>query len=297
MGSEGPERNYSGFGATIDGLGGLAFHTGYEDEDEPVRSGINYADPVTGMHVGAALMVALINRKRTGQGQFVDVSLRETVSTQLGELFMEYSMHDRFFPRLGNNELGLAPHGAYRTSGEDTWITIAINSDDEWRALVRVMGGPDWSQEERFRDMHTRWQNRQELDAFINDWTKNHDAKELADRLQSAGISATPVMKVPEIFDTPQHKARDWWHMMTPAEGPTYHYYGPGWRLSQTPVEIVTPPPTYGQHNREVYFGLLGLSEEEYAQLVEEKVISESQFPILPPGMTLPPAPQAPASR
>jgi crotonobetainyl-CoA:carnitine CoA-transferase CaiB-like acyl-CoA transferase len=145
--------------------------------------------------------------------------------------------------------------------------------------------------------MHSRWQNREELDTHINNWTQNEEAKELAERLQAVGVAATPVLKIPEIFETAQHKARDWWHLMTPAEGPTYHYYGPGWRLSETPVEILTPPPTYGQHNKEIYIGMLGLSEEEYLQLVEEKVISESQFPTLPPGMTLPATPPAPASR
>ncbi len=290
MGASGPERNYSGFGATIDGLSGLAFHTGYPYEDEPMRSGINYADPVVGMHVGGAVMLALVHRQRTGEGQHVDVALRESTTTQLGELFMDYSLNHRFAPRLGNRELGLAPHGAYRTRGEDRWITIAVNSDEEWRALSRVMGGPDWTQEERFRDMHGRWQNHDELDALISDWTQGQDATELAERLQAAGVAATPVLTVPEIFNTPQHQARDWWHMMPQPDGTSYHYYGRGWTLSETPVELLTPPPPYGQDNRSVYQGLLGLSDAEYAQLVEEKVVSESQFPTLPPGMTLPQA-------
>ena len=199
-------------------------------------------------------------------------------------------MNRRFFPRLGNRELGLAPQGAYRTRGEDRWISVAVNSDEEWRALCQVMGGPDWTQEERFRDMHSRWLHHDELDARINDWTQGQDATELAERLQAAGVAATPVLTIPEIFNTQQHQARDWWHMMSQPDGSMYHYYGPGWKLSETPIEILTPPPSYGQHNREVYQGLLGLSDEEYAQLLEEKVVSESQYPTLPAGMNIPQA-------
>lgn len=283
MGETGPERNYSGFGATIDGLGGLAFHTGYHDEDQPVRSGINYADPIAGMYIGGALMMALIHRRRTGQGQAIDIALREILP--IGEMFMEYSMNKRFFPRIGNREMGLAPHGVYRTAGEDRWIAIAVGSDAEWKALCRAMGDPDWTRDEKFADMHGRWRHHDELDARINSWTCEQDNHALAEGLQAVGVAATPVMTPPEILKTPQHLARGWWHLMHQPDIGDYHYYGPGWRLPETPAEVRTPPAVYGQHNREVYLGVLGLTEQEYEQLLAEQVISESALPELPPGM------------
>ncbi len=289
MGATGPERNYSGFGATIDGLCGLAFHTGYPGEDTPVRSGINYADPVAGMLVGGALMLALIHRHRTGEGQYIDVSLRE-IATNLGEMFMEYSMNKRFYPRLGNREPGFAPHGVYRTRGEDRWIAIAVNTEAEWQALCGVIGDPTWAHDRRFLDMQSRWHNHDALDALLNARTQAYDAMALAERLQAAGIAATPVLTIPEILRTPQHEARGYWQTVTHPDIGAYHYYGPAWRLPATPAEVRTPPPLYGEANREVYQGLLGLSDAEYAALLEEKVVSESPLPEIPEALAPRPA-------
>jgi crotonobetainyl-CoA:carnitine CoA-transferase CaiB-like acyl-CoA transferase len=284
MGQTGPERNYSGFGATIDGLGGLAFHTGYHDvPDQPVRSGINYADPIAGMYVGGALMMALLHRKRTGRGQEIDVSLRETLP--IAEMFMEYSMNGRFFPRLGNRELGRAPHGVYRCAGEDRWIAIAVNTDAEWRALCSAMGDPEWTRDQKFADMHSRWRHHDQLDAEINAWTSAQEDGPLALRLQAVGVAATPVLTPPEAIRSPHHEARGWWHQMKQEHMGEYHYYGPGWRLPATPASIHSPPPYYGQHNREVLQGMLGLSENEYQELLAQQITSESALPALPAGM------------
>ena len=186
MGASGPDRNYSGFGATIDGLGGLAFHTGYHDvPDQPVRSGINYADPVAGMYAGSALMMALLHRHRTGQGQEIDMSLRETLP--IGEMFMEYAINGRFWPRLGNREPGRAPHGVYRCAGDDRWIAIAVNTDSEWRALCTVLGGADWAEDARFEGMLARCQNHDALDATISARTRDQDDIALAEQAAGGG--------------------------------------------------------------------------------------------------------------
>ena len=283
MGQTGPERNYSGFGATIDGLGGLAFHTGYHDAPEqPVRSGINYADPIAGMYAGSALMMALLHRHRTGEGQEIDVGLRETLP--IAEMFMEYSMNERFFPRIGNRELGRAPHGVYRCAGDDRWIAIAVNTDAEWRALCAEVGDPDWTRQPAFAGMQGRWKHHDELDERLNAWTAGHDDIALAERLQAVGVAATPVLTPPEAMKSPQHAARNWWHMMRQEDMGEYHYYGPGWRLPATPASIHSPPPVYGQHNREVYLDMLGLSEDEYQQLIADQIASEAALPALPPG-------------
>jgi crotonobetainyl-CoA:carnitine CoA-transferase CaiB-like acyl-CoA transferase len=283
MGQTGPERQYSGFGATIDGLGGLAFHTGYHDAPEqPMRSGINYADPVAGTYVGSALMMALIHRHKTGEGQSIDVSLRETLP--IAEMFMEYSMNGRFWPRLGNREAGRAPHGVYRCAGADRWIAIAVNTEAEWKALIQAMGEPAWADEPRFSDMHSRWRNHDELDRHLSAWTADKDKVELAKQLQAAGVAATPVLTPPEAMHSEHHAARDWWHMMHQEHMGDYHYYGPGWRLPNTPAHIHSAPAYYGQHNREVYLDMLGLSEADYQQLLADQIVSESALPTLPPG-------------
>ncbi|HEY7269652.1 MAG TPA: CoA transferase [Dehalococcoidia bacterium] len=283
MGQTGPERNYSAFGATIDGLAGLAFHTGYHDRDEPVRSGINYADPIAGMYIGNALMLALIHRQKTGRGQAIDVSLREVIP--LGELFMEYSMNGRFAPRIGNRERALAPQGVYRCAGDDAWISIAVRDDAEWAGLCRAMGDPAWTLEAAFADMHSRWQNHDALDERIKAWTASFDPMDLARRLQEAGVPAAPVLTPPQTLKSEHLNATGWWQMVHQPDMGTYHYYGPGWHLPKSPAQVLTPPAVYAEHNRDVYLGLLGMSEAEYQELLAEQVVSESALPTLPPGM------------
>ncbi len=282
MGQTGPERNYSGFGATLDGLGGLAFFTGYHDGEGPVRSGINYADPIAGMYAGGALMLALIHRARTGQGQEIDLSLRETLP--VGEMFMDFSMNGRFFPRLSNREPGRAPHGVYRCAGDDRWLALAINTDAEWQALRAEMGDPEWARDAALAGAYGRWRRHDELDAQLNVWTAGQDNIVLAERLQAAGIAATPVLTPPEALKSPHLAARGWWQIMHHPEVGDYHYAGPGWRLPATPVEFGFPPAVYGAHNREVYIDMLGLTEAEYQELLAEGIASESALPVLPPG-------------
>jgi benzylsuccinate CoA-transferase BbsF subunit len=283
MGQTGPERNYSAFGATIDGLGGLAFHTGYAGEDEPMRSGINYADPIAGIYIGGALMLALLHRHRTGEGQEIDVSLREVIP--IGELFMEYAMNKRFFPRIGDRELGRAPHGVYPAAGDDRWIAIAVNTDEEWRSLCAVMGQPAWVQDARFGDMLSRWQHHDALDRHLSEWTRRHEPMILATELQAAGIAGTPVLTPVEAMKSEQLAARDWWQQIHQDDIGDYLYYGPAWHLPKTPAEVLTPPAVHAQHNREVFLGMLGLSESEYQQLLADQITSESALPALPAGM------------
>jgi crotonobetainyl-CoA:carnitine CoA-transferase CaiB-like acyl-CoA transferase len=277
MGHTGPERMYAAYGATIDGLSGLAFHTGYPGEETPVRTGINYADPVTGMQVAAAVMLALIHRQRTGKGQYIDISLRETIMTQLDELFMEYSMNNRFLTRLGNRKLGFAPQGAYTVLGEDRWITVAVNSDAEWRAFCQVLGRDDFLEDRRYQDMASRWANHDSLDQAINDTTAKQDGFELAERLQAVGVAAMPVVSITELLESPQLQARGFWKRIVLADGAGYHYMTPAWKLSRTPgITGDSPPPRYAQHNRDVLCGILGMSEAEVATLEEEGVLGNT---------------------
>jgi len=274
-GHTGPERNYAGFGHGIDGLASMAFHNGYYDEDQPMRSGVAYGDCPTGLHTVGAILAALRHRRRTGEGQYIDVSLREGVLAQMSELFMEYAINRRFFPRLGNRELGLAPVGCYRCQGDDCWITISATNDDQWLALRRVMGEPEWAQEKRFQDMAGRWAHHDALDQHINVWTRDKDAWELAIQLQAAGVAATPAASVMEILNcSPPHLDRRFWEKVSVAGVGAYQIPAAPWHLSKTPAQRPAAPATYAQHNEDVFLGILGLSREEYKTLQHEGIIS-----------------------
>jgi benzylsuccinate CoA-transferase BbsF subunit len=274
-GHTGPERNYAGYGHGIDGLASIAFHNGYHDDDHPMRSGVAYADTPVGMHTAAAIMMALRHRRRTGEGQYVDVSLREGVLAQLAELFMEYAINKRFYPRFGNREFGFAPSGCFPCLGDDHWITITVKTDDEWVALRRVMGDPEWARDTRFYHSLTRWSHHDELDSRISQWTRDKDSWALAEELQTAGIAATAVASVTDVLNSsPHHIARQFWGRVSLPELGAYHAQGPAWHLSKTPARRPSAPVSYGHDNDEVFLRTLGISEEEYRTLQDEHVIS-----------------------
>jgi benzylsuccinate CoA-transferase BbsF subunit len=273
-GHTGPERNYAGFGHGIDGLAAMAFFNGYHDQTQPMRSGVAYGDCPTGLHTVGAIMAALRHRRRTGEGQYIDVSLREGVMAQLGELFMDYAINRRFFPRIGNRDPGFAPVGCYPCEGSDSWITISVRSDVQWDAFCRIMGNPAWTKDQRFSDMASRWLHHDALDEQINRWTQNKDASHLAEQLQTVGVAASPAASVIEILNASKpHQDRRFWERVSLPEVGRYKIPSAPWHLSKTPALRPTAPAAYAQHNDKVFLGILGLSEEEYRQLQEAAIV------------------------
>jgi len=272
-GMTGPWRDYVGFAATVQQLSGVSQLIGYPDGSPMVRTGL--ADPIGGLNGAFALLTALQHRRRTGRGQYIDLCQNEALSCIIGDAVMDYTLNRRVQGRRGNRHPFMAPHGCYRCrdEDEDKWVVIAVASDKEWVRFSQAMGDPGWTKEPRFADSASRWQNQDELDKLIEEWTVQHTHYQVMHLLQAAGVAAAPVPSPPELENDPHLRERGFFETITHPGVGTHCYPGMFFKLSKTPGRVRMPPPLLGQHNEYVLGELLGMSQEEIAQLTEEKII------------------------
>ncbi|MCX6024447.1 MAG: CoA transferase [Chloroflexi bacterium] len=276
FGITGPYRHYKGYGANVEAVVGHTHLRGYRDADPLETSPIYHGDPTAGAHGAFAVLAALAARRRTGQGQLIDMSQAESVVHHLAHAFMDYSMNQRVQEPWGNRHPSMAPHNVYPCAGDDRWIAIAVPSDPVFAALCRVMGAEGLAQDPRYAAGPDRYRNQDELDPVIAAWTRPQDNRALMELLQAEGVPAVIVSDQREMLDDPHLKARGFFQEVTHPAAGTHFYPGPFAKLSGTPLSIRTPAPTLGQHNVEVFQGIVGLRDEEYAQLHDAGVIAET---------------------
>jgi benzylsuccinate CoA-transferase BbsF subunit len=270
FGSLGPDKDYVSYASTIEAAGGLSASFGYPGEP-PVLSGTYPGDPIGSMYGVVSMLAALDYRNQTGKGQHVDVAQSEGVCTMIPEVTMEYVMNGRIRPRMGNRDEIMAPHGCFSCKGEDKWVAIAVDNDEQWRSLCKVMGNPDWSKDAKFADQYSRWQNQDELNQLLTGWTKNYTNYEVTHMLQKAGVAAGPSVNIQELINDPHCKNRGVFiDQNHPVAGKTTVYRSP-WKSALT--EENPPAPCLGQHNDYVYKELLGMTAAEIERYVNDKVI------------------------
>jgi crotonobetainyl-CoA:carnitine CoA-transferase CaiB-like acyl-CoA transferase len=270
-GTTGPWRNYVAMGPNIEMLAGTPMVSGYPN-GSPMLNGY-IADPFASLFGACAVMVALKHRQRTGKGQHIDMSHVEAITSFNAQPLMDYVMNGRIQSRRGNRHQSIAPQGVYRCKGDDEWVAIAVFSEDEWLNLCNAIGNPPWTQEPRFSHAVTRYNNHDELDKLIEEWTRQKDKHEAMRILQEAGVAAAPVLSCAELVSDPHLEHRGFIPEVTHPVTGTYKQHGFPARFSETPVRIRMPAPTLGQHNEYVFTKLLGMTMEELKQLAEEKVI------------------------
>lgn len=270
-GITGPERDYIGYAPSFAALSGLSYISGYPN-DGPIRLS-GEIDLLSATTSAFAILAALVHRQRTGEGQHIDLSSSEATSVLIGEVLMDYSMNGRIQSRKGNRDEFMAPHNCYRCKGEDKWISIAIATDEEWKAFCEVVGFPEWANDERFADAYSRWQNQEELDKLIGSWTANYTHYEVMEMLQKVGVAATPSFNSEELYNDPHLRARDFWAEVDHPLIGKQTVVAPTWKLSRTPAEVRRHGPLFGEHNQYVFGELLGLDTSEIERLIEEKVI------------------------
>lgn len=271
FGATGPYKGFAGFAPIFASFGGLAYLTGYEDGTPNVMSGVQ--DMRAGTVSAFILLAALYHKKKTGEGQYIDLSSSECLSTLVGPELMDYTMNGRSPFRCGNDDAIMAPHNCYRTKGDDKWISIAVATDEEWKALCGVMGNPEWAEDEKYGDGYSRHENRRELDTHISEWTRGYTHYELMEMLQKAGVAAMPSFNAEEILSDPHTKSRELFTTVNyPALG-EQTVMKPAWRFSETPARIRKAGPILGEDNDDVFGNLLGMSKEEIQRLEEAEVI------------------------
>ncbi|MBI4764815.1 MAG: CoA transferase [Deltaproteobacteria bacterium] len=272
MGMDGPYKDFAMYGRPQVYVSGLAEVTGYPDG--PPLSVMSWGDPVAAHHGAFALLAALRHRKKTGLGQFIELSQWESLICLSPETILEYSLNGRIMTRQGNRHEVMAPHNSYQCREPLDYLNIAVSSDEEWKALCRVMGSPAWADEEKFADPFSRWQNQEELDRHIEEWTMESTSSELTKQLQEAGVAAFPSLSNRRVVEDPHLKARGYFEEWDHPEAGRRQYDGILWKMSKTPGKIRMRAPMVGEHNQYVFGELLGMSGEEIDRLIEEKVIA-----------------------
>jgi len=248
-------------------LAGVTHLTGWPDRP-PAQPYAAYTDIVAPRFGLAGLIAALDYRDRTGKGQYLDLSQQEAAINLLAPLALDYIVNGREAERMGNRCPYAAPHGAYPCRGEDEWCVIAVFSDEEWQSFCRIMGNPEWSRDPRFATVAARVENSAELDRLVEAWTKRHTAEEVMTLLQEGGVAAGMVHTAEGVHNDPQLAARDHFGKLEHREIRRYHCDGPAFKLSKTPAQMKMPAPCLGEHNEYVLKEILGLSEEEFVELL-----------------------------
>ncbi|MFC1896175.1 CaiB/BaiF CoA transferase family protein [Thermodesulfobacteriota bacterium] len=272
LGRTGPEKSYLAYAAIIHAFSGLCSLSGYPG-GEPNLMGAMWSD-VLGAQTGAfAVLAALHHRTRTGQGQYIDLAMSEATLSVMPEAIMDYTMNRRVRGCEGNRDDIMAPHGCYPCQGEDKWVAIAIADDEEWRAFCQAIDSPAWTEEQRFADQLSRWQNQQELDRLVAQWTRNHSHSQVMRKLQEAGIAAGPSCNVTDVLRDPHLRERGFFLEVEHPEMGKATLARTPWYVDGEAVGTYEPAPMIGEYNEYVFRTLLGMSQEEVSRLVEEKVI------------------------
>ncbi len=272
FGLDGPYKNFRGFGTHVEGMIGHHHLRGYEDLGPDYTGDAFTADAIAGVMGAFAVTAAVRHRERTGQGQQIEMPLAEAFLPVLGEWILEYTYNNRVAPSQGNSHPTHAPHGIYPATGDDNWIAIDIETDEEFVTLNDVLG-IQLHRDDRFATNEARMEHRRDLDAAIGEATSSWDKFELFHALQGRGVIAGPVMDELEALESEQLAARGWFEEITQAAAGTHRHPGLLFKMQDTPNQIRRPPPALGEDNDDVYLDLLGYSREEYDALIEKGLV------------------------
>lgn len=272
LGRTGPDRDKLAFGTLLQLYSGWSLMQGHPGTDDIVMGGA-WGDPLAAAMAAFAILTALHHRERTGEGQYIDLSLLEASACGLPQALMDYEMNERLPERQGNRDASMAPHGCYPCRGDDKWIGLAVRSEEEWTALCGVMGNPPWTREERFADMSRRWQHQDALDAHLAQWTATHEATELMEMLQAEGIPAGPSLNTTDLLADPHLQARGVFTELAAPQGGSHFTIGAPWSIEPGLQPTYTPAPNLGEDNDYVLRTLLGMSRAEIDQLEADQVL------------------------
>lgn len=273
-GQTGPYASRAGFASVSEAMGGIRHINGYPGEAPP-RMHVSLGDSLAGMFAVQGILSALYWRDACGGavGQVVDVSLMEASFALLESTVPEYDRLGIVRGPQGTNLKGIAPSNIFR-SRDEKWMVIAANADKVFRRLCEAMGRPELADDARFVTHQSRGDHQDEIEGIVAGWAAHHDADEIDRVLNEAGVICGPIYTIADIFEDPQYRARD---MLIEHEDPEFGtYVGPGVvpKLTRTPGAVRWSAKwEEGSHNQEVYGGLLGLGDEEIAELREEGVL------------------------
>jgi len=268
-GRGGPLGTVQSFGPLNAAFSGVHALWNHQDAPFPCGTSLNHPDHVASKLATVAVLAALEHRRRTGEGQFIDVAQTEAAAFLLGEAYLEGPCTGRPAVAQGNAVAWASPHGVYPCAGEDRWCAIAVVDDAEWRALTSLLG---WTPEPRCESLAGRLAARDAIDARLAAWTRERSALEVAETLQAAGISAMPVLDPNELRADAHLAARGAIVTVEHPEIGAERHIGNPIRFGRSTLVAAGPSPLLGQHTERVLARRLGLGPTEVAALAAEGV-------------------------
>jgi crotonobetainyl-CoA:carnitine CoA-transferase CaiB-like acyl-CoA transferase len=271
LGQTGPHANTVGFGPTTQAFAGMCHLTGYPG-DFPCGIGGTWPDFAVGTAMVFFILAALHHRDQTGEGQYLDLSMAETVTTMLPEAMMDYFLNWRDNGPIGNRDIAMAPHGVFPVIGDDKWIAIAIVTDDEFGALCEVLGVPSLSTDARFSRLPSRLEHVDQLERVIASRTREFDREDLVKKLRARNLAAGPVYDPMDLMEDPALKQSG---MLVELDHPeSGKRIVPGLPVTFSAMQPdYQPAPAIGADSDDVLGDLLGYSKDEIVRLREEKVV------------------------
>ncbi len=269
-GQTGPYSHQAGFGAIGEAMGGLRYVVG-DPSTPPSRMGISIGDSLAATFACVGALSALHYREKTGRGQVVDSAIYEAVLNMMESLITEYDKTGFIRERTGAILPNVAPSNVYPTA--DSLVLIAANQDTVFGRLCEAMGRPELAKDPRYISHQSRGSNQQELDALVGRWTSTLSTRAVLDLMDKHGVPAGLIYRAPDMLQDPHFIDRK---AIVTVQHPQFgdlkmQNIAP--KLSETPGCIRSSSPALGQHNEEIYTGLLQLSAQRLAELHARKVI------------------------
>jgi crotonobetainyl-CoA:carnitine CoA-transferase CaiB-like acyl-CoA transferase len=271
FGLSGPWRDNTGFAQTMEQTTGLAWVTGYPDDQPLIQRGPS--DPNAGMHAAFALLVALTERDATGAGQHVEVTMIEAALNAAAEQVIEYTAYGNLLEREGNRSPNAAPQNLYACRGEEQWLAISVQTDAQWERLRQVVGHADWATDPQLATLPGRRAAHDRLDQDVSEWAAARDLDEAIDELVAHGVPTGRAHDTRLTYQHPQLSARHFFEEIDHPVAGRHPMPGLPFQMASIDRWLVRAAPTLGQHNREILGSLLGMDDDELADLEASGVI------------------------
>ena len=271
QGQTGPYAKRAGFGSIGEAMGGLRYVCG-DPSNPPSRFGISIGDSLAATFATIGALAALYERNRSGKGQVVDSAIYEAVLAMMESLITEYDQAGYIRERTGPVLPNVAPSNIYPTK-DSRFLLIAANQDSVFKRLTQAMNQPELAEDERYASHAARGRHQAELDDLVARWSARYTISELINILEESGVPAGPIYRAPEMLEDPHFKARQAIIKIMHPEFGKLAMQNVVPRLSRTPGKVHSPDPTLGQHNEEIFQGLLGMEDSAIESLNDAEVI------------------------
>jgi crotonobetainyl-CoA:carnitine CoA-transferase CaiB-like acyl-CoA transferase len=271
FGLTGPWRDRPGFAQTMEQITGLAWLTGFADDQPRIQRGP--CDPNGGLHAAFGALVGLERRDRTGTGCLVEAPMFEAALNVAAEPVLEWTAYGNRVARDGNRSPAAAPQGLYACAGSEQWLALSVASDEQWQRFADVIGHPDLARDPELSDLAGRRRSHDRLDAAIEAWAAPLDLGKAVDALVAAGVPAAPATDPRRASDHPHLTARGFYETVEHSVVGTQPVAGPPWRAAGVDRWIRRPAPVLGEHNVDILAGRLGCTDDELKTLEAEGVI------------------------